>query len=132
MTDEFDEYEALEAEAEALSQPQQPTQQIKTPAPVAKPAMIPLEQKGRGRPSVAPKQKPVSQPTQEKTQVPEKKQSRYVIQHQPEVLALVDTLTEEVTPIKVADLSIKDDGMYLLLAKLLNDQDTVITGAGYQ
>jgi hypothetical protein len=125
MADEFDEYEALEAEAEALSQPQQ-AQTVKAQAP----AMIPIEQRGKGRPPV-PKPQPKA-PVQEETQVPEKKQPRYIIQHQPEVLALVDTLTEEVTPIKVADYTIKDDGMYLLLAKLLNDQDTVITGAGYQ
>ena len=129
MADEFDEYEALEAEAEALSQPQA-QQAAKAPAQTARPAMIPIEQRGKGRPPV-PRPQPKA-PVQEETQVPEKKQPRYIIQHQPEVLALVDTLTEEVTPIKVADYTIKDDGMYLLLAKLLNDQDTVITGAGYQ
>jgi len=141
MTD-FDEYEALEAEAEALAtNAQQPAQN--QPSQAMPQAQQQTRSVGRpvGRPPKAQTQ-PQAQQTQQTQQaqqaqapkqerpanVPEpQKIPRYIALHQPERIYIVDTQTEDV----VAE-GFKDDGVAMAMAKIMNDQDTIIVGAGYQ
>jgi hypothetical protein len=79
------------------------------------------QQAKRGRPVGSTKQV-----NQNESKVPAKV-PRYIAMHQPERIFIIDTQTND-----VVSEGFKDDGVAMAFAKIMNDQDTVIVGGGFQ
>lgn len=107
-----DDFEAMEAEAEALAaQNKKPNAMPKRPA--ARPAVRPQQ------PSQAPPQ-PAVKPQQQQGQ------PLWVAFYQPEVIGLANTQTNERIE------GFKDEGAAQAMARILNDLNTVIISGGYE
>ena len=130
VEDDFDEFESLEADASEA----EAEERIENPQPIQPQPQQRQQQQRQSQPQPQFRNKQShthTQAQQAPIQSVQKRKPRYTIEHQPEVLMLIDSLTNEATPLKV-ETNIKDDGLYLMLTKILNDQDTVIVSGGYQ
>lgn len=123
---EYDEYEALEAEAEALAKkPSEQGQKVMFDKPKGK-GVKPVE-----IPQV-PTQPQVQAPqqAQAQTEMVERPQGPWVPVHQPEVLGLMNQDTGKVMVIKTK--TSEEDGLLEVYAELLNQGSLIITSGGYQ
>jgi hypothetical protein len=121
---ELDEFEAMEAEAEALA-----AQNSKAPKAPIRPANSPP------RPAPAPAQRMAARP-QSKPQAParpqqaqqpvEEPQPLWVAYYQPKSIGVVNTQTGERME------GFNDEGVAQSMARILNDLNTVIVSGGYE
>lgn len=108
-----DDFEAMEAEAEALAQNNK------------KPIITPKRPVGRpiARPQQAPQQQQMKQAAQE---AEPQGQPVWVAFYQPEVIGIANTQTNERME------GFKDEGTAQAMARVLNDLNTVIVSGGYE
>jgi hypothetical protein len=131
---ELDEFEAMEAEAEALASqnnPKTPKASIRPAGPPSPPPIKPAMQNTNaprlpmGRPPVQQQQQSRPQPrpaAQEETE----EQPLWIAYHQPESVGVVNTQTGERIE------GFKDEGVAQSMARILSDLNTVIVSGGYE